>query len=456
MSFLVYQLYTWFRRTRAIQILLGLGVVTLIYFATRYLGLYMTSWILQELGTVLIILMIVVFQAEIRQALYRFSLLRSLFDNRSDADARRSQFQEIAESLFAMAAHRTGAIVVIQRSESLADLMLNGVRLDSEISPQMLESIFYNGAPFHDGAVLIRDGRIALAACHLPLSVRSDLPRHLGTRHRAALGLAERSDALVLVVSEERGAVSLATAGELRQVASPAELIAALEGLVSPDTEQPRHSVAQRLFSNLLPKAAILLLVSVFWAMITTRQGQVMTVTAPVRLHGVPDGLVLVRSMPEEVDVQLKSQSLLTPAPSKLDLTADVDAAGIREGQAQLHIRNTDFNLPSGVTINAVTPSTIRVQSERKLRRTVPVRAALRGVLPPGGAGRVVCDPLTVEIEGPASQVMRVDAVATEEIDAAQLVRGKTYQKNLQPPSRQVQFVRDAPVAVSVVPQKKR
>lgn len=453
MSFLVYQLYTWFRRTRAIQILFGLGVVTLIYFATRFLGLYMTSWILQELGTVLIILMIVVFQAEIRQALYRFSLLRNLFENRQDA--RRNQFQEIAEPLFAMAAHRTGAIVVMQRNESLSDLMHNGVRLDCEISPQMLESIFYNGAPFHDGAVLIKDGRIALAACHLPLSVNPDIPRQMGTRHRAAIGLTERTDAVVIVVSEERGVVSLAAAGEIRQIASPAELIAVLEGLVTSDSETNGSTLHQRLFSNLLPKAAVLLLVSVFWAMITTRQGQVMNVTAPVRLHGVPEGLVLVRTTPEEVDVQLKSQSILTPTPSKLDLTAEVDASEVREGQTSLRIRNTDFNLPSGVTISTITPSSIKIAAETKLRKTVPVRTILRGSLS-SPQYRVVTEPVAVEIEGPSSQVVRIDSIATEEIDAGQLSKDKTYQKNLQPPNRQVQLVRDMPVTIKLVLQKKR
>src|SRR6185369_15507518 len=112
MTFLLYQLYCWFRRTRAMQVLLGLGVVTLIYFATRFLGLYMTSWILQELGTVLIVLLIVVFQTEIRQALYRFSLLRHLFESRTESQQNR--FQEIAETLFSLAAKRTGALLVFQ------------------------------------------------------------------------------------------------------------------------------------------------------------------------------------------------------------------------------------------------------------------------------------------------------------------------------------------------------
>ena len=136
----------------------------------------MTSWILQELGTVLIILIIVVFQAEIRQALYRFSLLRNFFDPQKKEQ--HSHFQQIAETLFRFAEKRTGALLVFKRSESLADLMLNGVRLDCEITPQILEAIFADGTPLHDGAALVKEGRIALASCHLPLSSNPDIPQH--------------------------------------------------------------------------------------------------------------------------------------------------------------------------------------------------------------------------------------------------------------------------------------
>ena len=454
MTFLLYQLYSWFRKTRAMQVLVGLGVVTLIYFATRFLGLYMTSWILQELGTVLIVLIIVVFQAEIRQALYRFSLLRHLFE--SQKETQQSQFQEIAESLFSMAAQRTGAILVFQRSESLTDMMLNGVRLDCEITPQILGAIFADGTPLHDGAALIRDGRIVKASCHLPLSSNPDIPQFMGTRHRAALGLSEKTDAVVAVVSEERGEVMLAVAGELRPVGSPAELVVLLDNLISPVREKARITLSQRIFSNVLPKTSILLIVIVFWVLITSRQGLITTITAPVRMHGIPDELVLVRSTPEEVDVQLKSLSSLTPLPSKLDISADIDLSDVREGQTSVRIKHDDFNLPSGMAINDVSPGTVKIVTERKGRKTVPVRVALRGGFGRGLAGyQVVADPATVVVEGPAAQVARVDEVVTEAIDAARLVKGEEYRKNLLPPLKMVTILRDEVVSIRLVARKK-
>lgn len=447
MTFLLYQLYSWFRLTRAFQVLLGLGVVTLIYFATRFLGLYMTNWVLQELGTVLIILIIVVFQAEIRQALYRFSRLRHFMKSRQKS--RQNQFQEISETLFDMGSQRTGALVVFQRSEPLDELMTNGVRLDAEISPQMLEAIFYNGAPFHDGAALIKDGRIALASCHLPLSVSPDVPRHLGTRHRAALGLSERSDAVVVVVSEERGEISLVYGGTIQVLTSPTELLAALEELLENGSDISNTTVRKSLFANMVPKVLFLLGVCVFWALVTTRQGQITTVTAPVRLHGVPENLILLRTTPEELTVQIKSLSSLTPPPSKLDLAAEIDASELKEGQTSIRVRNSDFKLPSGITITSVLPSAVRISAEKKLKKSVPVKVALQGTLPAGlTSWRVVSEPSAVDIEGPASQISQIDNVATDYIDAGQLTAGKEYVKSLRPLQKNISLLRDAPVTI--------
>lgn len=447
MTFLLYQLYSWFRGTRAIQVLLGLGVVTLIYFATRFLDLYMTSWVLQELGTVLIILIIVVFQTEIRQALYRFSLLRHILD--SHQETQHSQFQDIAETLFRMAANKTGALIVFQGNESLHDLMTNGVVINSEISPQMLESIFYDGAPFHDGAALINNGRIEKAACHLPLSVSPELPQHLGTRHRAALGLSERSDAVIVAISEERGEVSLVTAGTLRRISTPTELIMALDELLRSETTPTHITLRQRIFSNLVPKVSLLLAVCVFWGLITTRQGQITTVTAPVRLHGIPDGIVLLRTLPEDVTVQIKAMSSLTPPPSKLELTAEIDASKISDGTTTIRVSHADITTPPGMVVTSVSPSSIRVSAENKLRKSVPVKATVKGRLSSARSNLYsTCEPNTVDIEGPASQVSQITSVATEDIDASQIKRGKEYLKNLRLPDKQVVILRDTPVIV--------
>jgi YbbR domain-containing protein len=238
---------------------------------------------------------------------------------------------------------------------------------------------------------------------------------------------------------------------------SPTDLILILDTLLQSETDKPRITTRQRFFSNLLPKTALLLGVCVFWGLITTRQGQITTVTAPVRLHGVPENIVLLRTLPEDVTVQIKSMSSLTPPPSKLDLTAEVDASKITEGTTSLRVNHADITAPSGMVITTVSPTSIQISAEKKLRKKVPVKAALKGRLPSGLTfSNVLCVPDSVEIEGPASQISLITSVVTENIDASQLKAGIEYQKNLRVPEKQVSILHDTPITVRLMARERR
>jgi YbbR domain-containing protein len=149
--------------------------------------------------------------------------------------------------------------------------------------------------------------------------------------------------------------------------------------------------------------------------------------------------------------------SSLTPPPSKLDLTAEVDASKIAEGTTAVRVSHSNITVPSGMIISSVTPSSIRISAERKLRKNVPVKATLKGRLPLGATlSNVTCEPDSVNIEGPASQVSQITSVATEEIDASQLKVGKEYLKNLRVPEKQVSILRDIPITVKLIARERR
>lgn len=360
MSFLIYQLFSWFRRSRAIQVLAGLGIVIAFFFLTRQTGLQMTSWVLQQLETVMIVLVVVVFQNEIRQALYRFSLLRELVGG--GEAGRCTSPGTIREAVFKLAAERTGAIIVFQRQDQLDEHLHHGVTVDAQLSAPLLRNIFHDGSPLHDGAVLIRDERIAMACCLLPLSDATNLPQHYGTRHRAALGLAERTDAVVLVVSEERGEVSLATGDQLEPIDSPAMLEDRLKELLLPAQGAKQHTpLHKRILSDLVPKSAILLGVTVIWLLLASRPGEVAIVPAGISFHGLPNGMALVRAYPEELTIRVRSSSGLAPSPRQLDLTADLDLSAVQEGQNILRVPPSLIHAPTGVSVVGVEPSTVRV-----------------------------------------------------------------------------------------------
>ncbi|CAH2030059.1 diadenylate cyclase CdaA [Trichlorobacter ammonificans] len=360
MSILIYQLYSWFRTSRALQALTGLAVIAAIYFVTRQAGLHMTSWILQQLGTVLIILVVVVFQNEIRQALYRFSRVRELAGG-GDAVPACSSATRIAQTAFDLAGEHCGALIVIERKDLLDEHIRNGTTIDALISPPLIHNIFMDKTPLHDGALLIRNGRIAQASCHLPLSDDHQLPQQYGTRHRAALGLSERTDALVVVVSEERGEVSLAEGTQLTPMGDARQLEERLTELLAPPDPKSESPLLRRVLRNLPLKAAIVLAVSAVWLVFSLRQGEVAIIQVPLTFHGLPGGMSLTRVAPEELTVRLRSTSGLAPSPRQLDLTADLDLAGVHEGVNALAVSRSNVRVPPGMAVVGVEPAAVRV-----------------------------------------------------------------------------------------------
>lgn len=454
MTLLVYQLYFWFRKTRALQVVLGLGSLILLYIITKNLGLFMTSWVLQELGTVIFIVIVVIFQGEIRQALYRFSLLRNFFDKNDDSCS--LDIHGIVATVFSLAESHTGALIVFERKEKLDDCLLHGVAIDSLVSSQLLATIFENGGPLHDGAVIIKDSRISEASSHLPLSLSSDLPQYLGTRHRAALGLTEKTDALVLVISEERGEVSYASAGELAIISSREELTALLESsVVAASQPLPKLSLKQRLCKNLMPKFVTLLLVLLCWVLINVRQGGVQTVTAQVKFHDLPENLVLKNDLPAELNVQLKVLSTLFASSKKLEIAADIDLSKVHEGINSITVDGKAFQLPLGVSVDKISPAVLTIIAEKKLYRDLPVQLKRTGRLPKGMKLRSISiEPARVRVIGSESSLAKLRQVETESLDLAGVTRSQTLEIKLLAPSPQVQLGSDESVRAKIVVSK--
>lgn len=224
---IVYQLIQLLRGSRALAMLSGLGLLTILYVISHKLGLYTLGWLLQHIFSSLFILIVVIFQSDIRQALGEIGSHRFFRKKRVMSGL----VEEVATACVEMARLRIGALIVIERSMKLGDMIKReGVKVDALLSRQLLMNIFYPKAPLHDGAVIVSQGRILAAACILPLAVAKG--QSFGTRHRAALGITEETDAAVVVVSEERGEISLAMRGELNRNLDGARLRQVLNDLL--------------------------------------------------------------------------------------------------------------------------------------------------------------------------------------------------------------------------------
>jgi len=211
-TFGIYWLLLLIRGTRAVQILVGLTVLIGASLASEVFQLLTLRLILENFLSSAVLIFIVIFQNDIRRALAQVG--RGFFRS-SAAGAELHSVEEVVRGAQDLAGKRIGAILLIERETALDDQIEAGTRIDAELTKELLFSIFQTQSPLHDGGVLIQEGRVAAAGCILPLTLRTDLPEGVGTRHRAAVGITEETDALVIVVSEETGAISVVMGGKM-------------------------------------------------------------------------------------------------------------------------------------------------------------------------------------------------------------------------------------------------
>ncbi|MDD5921339.1 MAG: diadenylate cyclase CdaA [Oscillospiraceae bacterium] len=221
-SFLVYKLITWAKVTRTGQLVKGLLALVVAYFLADWMQLQTMKYAMQYLFSNGLILLAVIFQPELRTALERVGRSRisqlELFSHQEEKSADqqwRAAISAICEAAPVLSRQKTGALMVIERKSRLGEIIKTGTIIDSVPSMELIGNIFFHNSPLHDGAMILRDGKLYAAGCFLPLSDNYDISKQLGTRHRAALGMSENSDALVIVVSEENGVISVALEGKL-------------------------------------------------------------------------------------------------------------------------------------------------------------------------------------------------------------------------------------------------
>jgi uncharacterized protein (TIGR00159 family) len=230
-AYVIYRIIDLIRGTRAVQMLIGLGVVCLIYLSSQSFQLYTLNWILDNFLSSILLVIVVIFQDDIRRALTRVGARTFLG---REPQLQQQDLEEIVRAAVALASKKIGALIVIQREVGLNQYMEVGTHLDAQVSRELIISIFLPASPIHDGALIIHQGRIIAAGCFLTLTTNPYVSKTLGTRHRAAIGLTEETDAIVVVVSEEEGTISLVREGRITRDMDAGTLRTTLQRLVNP------------------------------------------------------------------------------------------------------------------------------------------------------------------------------------------------------------------------------
>ncbi|MEG0356969.1 MAG: diadenylate cyclase CdaA [Christensenellaceae bacterium] len=233
---ILYALIKLVSKTRAVRVLIGLGVILVFARIFEVLKFETVTWLLSWILNAGAVLIVVLFQPEIRRALEKLGRGKIFSFGGAQGEIKDSEFiiEEFSRAILSMSKHKVGAIIVFERKTGLEDVLESGTMIEAQVSSELIENIFYPNTPLHDGAMIVRDGKIIAAGCFLPLSDNKQISSELGTRHRAALGVSEVSDAYVLVVSEEKGIITFAYDGVLKRYIDAKTLKEILQELYMP------------------------------------------------------------------------------------------------------------------------------------------------------------------------------------------------------------------------------
>jgi diadenylate cyclase len=366
---LLYTATAWLKQTRAAFIIRGIFVLAAIYIVARYLDLQLTAWLFQGFFAIFLIIIVVIFQEELRQIFERIAVWSLTSKN---APSLRSDAADILVGTLAdLAKDKIGALIVVEGKDPIARHIMGGIELEGKISEPLLKSLFDPHSPGHDGAVIVGNERISRFSAHLPLSKDFKQLAHVGTRHSAALGLAELCDALCIAVSEERGKISVARDGRLRQVDNLQELGSLLQKFLHekyPSAER-RGITISLVRENWFAKLVTFSLAVGLWYVLVPGSSTIeVTYKVPVQVENLPTALRVEDLQPNEVTATFTGpkRTFYFFDPGKLKVAVDLSTS--EPGRRTVRISEQNVRHPPTLTLQQLAPTTVRVVVRKNQR----------------------------------------------------------------------------------------
>jgi diadenylate cyclase len=354
----IYLLLRWSREARALRLALSILALRVGALLARQLGLLITGWVLDAATIVVGLALVVVFQPELRRALMRLDV-----PGRARRDSRVPVASAVGVAAWSLARARCGALLVIVQKDSIAELVTTGVQLDGRVSADILEAVFQKGSAVHDGAALIDGDLISRVGAILPLTQRTTVPGRYGTRHRAGMGLAERSDALVVVVSEERGEVTLMCGDQIRLMPSEPDLVAALNALTTRAGGEASGALRAVQPTGFRLPAAALALSAMVWGLTFLFPGASIRVrSVPLEFTHVPPGFTIASQSVDTVEIWLRGSDFVFDSVNLEALVARCDLADAHDGVNTIQVSSDAFDVPLGLRIDGIAPHRVSVR----------------------------------------------------------------------------------------------
>ncbi len=403
-SYILFRVYVLFHGTNAFRVLVGITSLWILQEVAASMGLILTSWAVRGITTAAAIIIIVVFRNEIRSALQVRNLKAFIWG--SPLREYTTPVDIVVQTVFQMGKKRIGALLVFPGKEELGELVHGGILWHGTVSQEMLLSIFWPNNPVHDGAVIIRGDQIVEVGVLLPLSQRQDLPSYYGTRHRAALGLAERSDALVVVVSEERGRVTAAKDSALTPFSEPGELSQTISRHLNLSDGIPANIQKRERLKLSLAAVLSLLIMTGIWFGFTRSQDTIIALNVPIEYVNRPLSYEILDTSTDEARLQLYGSSALIKSLQPGQVLVRVDLSKAVEGRNVFPITQDNIVLPPGIFLNKAQPSNIDVNLDAPVTKELPVQVDWAGKLPDTlNLIKVMVTPESVKVMG-GSQIL--------------------------------------------------
>jgi uncharacterized protein (TIGR00159 family) len=362
-SYILFRLYVLFRGTNVFRVIAGIALLWFFQRISVTLGLIVTSWAMQGIIALAAIIIIIVFRNEIRSILQAKNLRAILWG--FPGVETKTPIEIIVESVYDLSRKGIGALLVFPAKENLEDVLQSGIPLNGLVSKEMITSIFWHDNPVHDGAAVISGDRIVEVGAILPLSHRDDLPSHYGTRHRAAAGLAEATDALAVIVSEERGSVLSAKGYDISEAQSKAELARILQEHVGIAAESSDNNSRKKTEIAVAAVASVLIVSGI-----------------PVEYTGRDPGMEIIDTSVNTVRLQLGGSGTLIKSAGPEQVKVALDLSNAVVGSNTFTITNDNITLPPGVYLKSVMPSVVDVNLDIPVERELPVQVDWTGKLP--------------------------------------------------------------------------
>jgi len=354
----MYLTLRWSRQARALRLALSILALRVAALVTRQLNLLITSWVLDAATVVALLILVIAFQPELRRAVMRID-----FFGRTPPQRQLPVWAAVASAAASLAAAKCGALIVIVQDDSIAELVSGGVTLGSRVSPELLQAIFQKSSPIHDGAAVVEGDQLVRARVFLPLTQRS-APGHYGTRHRAAMGLSERSDAMVIVVSEERGEMTFVHEGQTVAMPTQDALLSTLRTMVPADADRRKTRHPRRTAELGIVGAALALSVLV-WSVTFLLPGQSVRMQAvPIEFSDVPAGLTIASQSATAVQVWVRASDFVFDSFNLSELVARCDLANAHAGNNVVRLDSSAIDVPPGIKIEGWTPRELQVRLE--------------------------------------------------------------------------------------------